>query len=42
MFYVAEVKILVIPNHIKTAASRAAEYLGKLDYDALFLIFPGT
>lgn len=35
----AEVKILVTPNHIKTAALRAAQYLEKLDYDALFLNF---
>lgn len=35
----AEVKILVTPNHIKTAALRAAASLERLDYDALFLNF---
>lgn len=34
-----EVRILVTPNHIKTAASKAAESLKRLDYDALFLNF---
>ncbi|KPV64916.1 MAG: hypothetical protein AOA65_0629 [Candidatus Bathyarchaeota archaeon BA1] len=34
-----KVRILVIPNHIKSAALRAAKYLEKIDYDAVFLNF---
>ncbi|MFN3622321.1 MAG: hypothetical protein ACK4TI_05460, partial [Nitrososphaerales archaeon] len=34
-----EVKILITPNQIKIAASKAAEYIRKLDFEALFLNF---
>lgn len=34
-----KVRILVIPNHIKTASLRAARHLEKMDYDTLFLNF---
>ncbi|MEM2936599.1 MAG: hypothetical protein QW231_05440 [Candidatus Bathyarchaeia archaeon] len=35
----AEVKILITPDHIKAAASKAAELIKKLDYEVLFLNF---
>lgn len=34
-----KVRILVIPNHIKSAALRAAQHLKKMDYDTVFLNF---
>lgn len=34
-----KVRILVIPNHIKSAALRTAEHLEKMDYDTVFLNF---
>jgi hypothetical protein len=37
--YVTKVRILVIPNHIKSAASRAAQHLKRMDYDTMFLNF---
>jgi len=36
---VPKVRILVIPNHIKSAALRAAQHLKKMDYDTVFLNF---
>ena len=33
------VRILIMPNHIKSAALRAAQHLKKMDYDTVFLNF---
>jgi len=37
--YMAKVRILVVPNHVKSAALRAAQHLEKMDYDTVFLNF---